>query len=282
MLCPHCGHDNTAGRKYCRSCTKPLAPETIPSQPAPIAIQPPAVPTPVPATAPAVSKMAIASLALSFLAFIVPLGIASVVMGHMSRSQIARSNGRQAGTRLAFAGLVISYFQFFVVALLCLGLAAAWHRMNQEMGHDEFGRAALAEYFLHDARASTTSNRQNAIDAMRLIHARQTEYLAAHPNEGYACGLSLLGSDPTGADELNLHMVNSHYENKLYQCRGTNDRRYAVVAIPQSDSNPPNSPVYCVDQTGIVRRMGADFINDMARVFISEGGSCPQSGEPVE
>jgi hypothetical protein len=229
--------------------------------------------------------MAVASLALSFLAFIVPFGIASVVMGHVSRRQIAKSNGRQTGTWVAFAGLIISYLQFAVVALLCIALAGVWREMNRDLDRHWYTRAALLERLTY-VRPSAAENRKNAVDAMRLIFARQTEYLSAHPDEGYACQLYLLGWDPATPSELRVHMVNSHYDIKIYQCRADaehyNDRRFTVVAFPIGDSNPPDSPLYCVDQTGIVRKYGSDHANDVVAKTLYHGESCPQDGEAVE
>ncbi len=230
--------------------------------------------------------MAIACLSLSFLSFILPLGIASVVMGHISRKQIARSGGRQKGTGLAFAGLIICYLQFAVVLLIALGLHAAVHRMNQELDRDQFARAAMVEEIEYGrgrkSSADVEKQRRYTINSLRLIHAGQQDYLASHPNEGYACELYKLGSDPSTPTELDLYMINSHYEIKIYQCRGIDDQRYVVVAIPRSDANPPDSPVYCLDQTGAIRSSNGDWINDIPRMFINERKSCPESDPVVE
>ena len=234
--------------------------------------------------------MAVACLSLSFLAFLPPLGITSAVMGHMSRKQIARSNGRQTGTGIAFAGLIICYLQFVVVALLGLGLGAAWHRMNQELGKDDFTRAALAQKFKYGhltnggrpSAAEVAKQQKNAVDAMRLIHASETDYLASHPEEGYACDFYKMGWDASTPNELSVRMINSHYEIKIYQCGRFDGPQYAAVAIPRSDSNPPDSPTYCVDQTGIVRRSSSDVVNDLNRILLLEHRSCPDSGEAVD
>lgn len=226
--------------------------------------------------------MAVASLALSFLAFIVPFGIASVVMGHISRRQIAESKGRQCGTGIAFAGLIISYLQFTVVLVLCLALVPVWREMNRDFERNDYTRAAIVAQLLNVAKSSTTSNRQNAIDALKIIHARQTEYLAAHPEEGYACQLPKIGWDPTTGEELNMRMVNSHYRIDIEQCRGlNNEAQYVVIASPDVRSNSANTPLLCVDQTGVIRSVDSDFVSDMVRVIITERRSCPHSGEPV-
>jgi len=229
--------------------------------------------------------MAIACLALSLLAFIVPVGIASVVMGHISRKQIAQSGGRQKGTGLAFAGLIISYLQFGVVLVISMMTHALWHKMNQELDHNEFARAAIVEKITYDGRKSSANVEQQqryAINALRLIHASQVDYLRIHPNSGYACDFPTLGWDPSIANELDMYINSSHYEIKVYECRGAEDPRYVVVAIPRSDANPPGSPVYCSDQTGAIRSSNGEWINDIVRIFINERKPCPESDPIVE
>ncbi len=288
MLCPHCGHDNVEGRRFCRNCAKPLAVESA----TPIIAPPPPV-TPTfeapafasPPSKPRVNSMAIASLVLSAFAIIPPLGIASIVLGHISRKEIARSQGRQTGAGIAFTALIASYLQFAVLLLIAIGIASIWHRMNRELGHNEFARAALVEQ-LESARGPSASDVQrqqrHAIDALRLIHAAQIEYLAAHPEQGYSCELSQLGWDTTTPNELTLHMIESHYEMKIYQCRGADNPSYVVVAIPRSDHNPPNSPPYCVDQTGIVKQTEPAMSDLMIQAILREHKPCPESGIPVE
>jgi Domain of unknown function (DUF4190) len=231
--------------------------------------------------------MAIASLALSFVAFILPLGIASAVMGHMSRGQIAKSKGRQTGVWLAFAGLVITYLQLATVSLVCFALIVALHNMNEHLDRDRYARAALlASIYSHRPTAADYARqRRDAIDAMRLIHAGEVNYLAGHLDEGYACQMYQLSS-AISENELSMHIRNSHYEIRIDQCRGADvqhlsDRVYAAVAIPRSDSNPSDAPLYCVDQTGVARRYAAGVV-DLHRVILYEHQSCPESGEPVE
>jgi len=303
MLCPHCGHDNVAGRKFCRSCAKPLAADTAPSFPvSPIAPAPPIQRNPTQATQPVAGQphpaqpyptqpvtngIAIASLALSFLAFILPLGIASVVMGHMSRRQIADSGGRQTGTALAFAGLIISYLQLVVVGLIGLSIVAAWRNVNAELDRNPNTRAALIERIKygdprHPSEAQIEEHRQNAVAVLHLLAARQNDYLAAHPQEGYACQLYLLQLGETGDGEISVRLRGSHYDVKIDQCRGTGDQRYAVVAIPLSESNPPDSPLYCLNQTGVIRKYPASRANDVNTAILFQHDTCPDSGETVQ
>jgi Domain of unknown function (DUF4190) len=76
-------------------------------------------------TPPKTNPMAIASLALS-LFWLGGLGsVGAVVLGHMAKREIARSQGRQTGANLATAGLVIGYIGLVIMALYLLIYVAA-------------------------------------------------------------------------------------------------------------------------------------------------------------
>jgi hypothetical protein len=282
MLCPHCGKENAAGRKFCRFCAKPLTDDVV-SPPQPSAQPASSQPT---ALQPVANPMAIASLVFSFLAFILPFGIASVVMGHISRKQIAKSRGRQSGTGLAFAGLIISYLQLIVLGLIGIGVVAEWYALNRELDRHPGDRALLIAGLKygnssHPSGAEIEQHRQSAVNALRLIAARQTDYLAAHPDEGYACQLYLLQFDPSGQSELNDQMANSRYEIRIGSCRTDSESQYAVVAVPRSQFNPPDSPIYCLNQSGVIRKYWGEKGNEVIGILF-QNGTCPESGEMVE
>ena len=114
--------------------------------------------------------MAIASLALSLVVFILPLGIASVVMGHVSCKQIAKSQGRQTGTGLAFAGLILSYLQLVVVALIGAGLVAMLFSLNRELDRHPDARAALVARFKLAIPIILTRPKSSSIARMQRTH----------------------------------------------------------------------------------------------------------------
>ena len=112
MICPNCAHDNPDGRKYCRACARPLMAGAVPGGTA--ALTSANTPTVPASSSPKLNGMAVASLVLGFLALLPPFGLAAVVFGHLSRSQIAKSGGREKGTGIAFAGLILGYGQLAV------------------------------------------------------------------------------------------------------------------------------------------------------------------------
>lgn len=283
MLCPHCGFENVEGRKYCRGCAKALAPEVVAARSTPQAQSvPPLAVTP---SAPTINRMAVASFGLSFLGFIPPVGIASVVLGHISRKQIAASQGRQTGTGLAFTALILSYGQLFLVALIfCLVVAIA-HELNAKMGGDRYFRAALLERIMngdpnHPSAAVMAKNGSNLMDALHLIQARQDAYQAENGN--VACQLIYL--EAAGReDELSVHVRNSHYSVQIV-CRGLDSSghvtQYAVTAFPITEANPPNVPVYCFDETKTIRRYSD--ANEITGSVFYRHLPCPEDGQPVE
>ncbi len=75
-----------------------------------------------PIAAPKTSGFAIASLVTSLISwFIIPLigGIVAVVLGHIARGEIRRSNGAITGGGMALAGLIIGYIQ---IALMLIAI----------------------------------------------------------------------------------------------------------------------------------------------------------------
>lgn len=299
MLCPDCGRENADGRKFCRACAKPLASEVlseaISAKPAPSTV--PVVMSPLPtarvptsaASAPVVNRMAIASFALSVLTFIVPVGIAAVVMGHVSRRQIANSQGRQTGTGWAFAGLIIGYLQLAVVALLMAAAVGFWRDLNRHLDHDPYVRAALVERIMngdpdHPSAAVMAKNGKNLVDALRLIPARQEAYQARNSGT-YACQLIYLENLGTD-DELIVLVRNSHYGVQL-RCGKLNDEKtavvqYSVIAMPNPAANLPDAPSYCADETKTIRRYANTNTDGLSAILMYQRQSCPEDGEIVE
>lgn len=231
--------------------------------------------------------MAVASLVLSFLAFIVPLGVASVVMGHISRRQIARSNGQQSGAWFAFAGLILSYLQLAVVAVLVFVLVGLVLDMNKKLGREPYVRAALVERLTqgdprHPSAAAAAENRNHAIDTLRLIRDREDSYKQSRP-EGYACDLlSLTNADP----ELRQHAIESHYQFQVVCQPDLHTgvvHGYSVSAVARFDAKPDDAPAYCLDSTEMIRKYSfGEAADGMAnRTFLGRE-PCPDNGELIE
>jgi hypothetical protein len=88
--------------------------------------------TAVPAAAASINGLAVASLVMGLVGFILfgLGGLLAIIFGHIARGQIRRSPDRQAGSGLALAGLILGYLQVIggvlvaIVAVIALGSVA--------------------------------------------------------------------------------------------------------------------------------------------------------------
>jgi hypothetical protein len=205
--------------------------------------------------------MALASLILSPFAVFFPFGIAAVVLGHVSRSDIRASNGRRRGTGVAFAGLCIGYLGLLASILLLFSAQVVVLAGRNELAKAPYARAALAERLLLGDPYKVSPeegflHQRDAVSALRLIHDRQEAYRKAHPDRGYTCDIYALG---TGDDtESQVLRTRSRYGYQL-TCPSYRGDAYVVTAVPNNDGNPTNSPLFCVDESGSIRK--SKFLN---------------------
>ncbi len=96
---------------------------------APPALPPQQPPTgqPGPVSQPKTSGLAIASLILGCLGFVTAglTGLPAIICGHIARSKIRNSNGTQAGSGIALAGLITGYFGFVLIVIAILASIAS-------------------------------------------------------------------------------------------------------------------------------------------------------------
>jgi hypothetical protein len=82
----------------------------------------PAVVVPATPGAARTNPLAVASLLLGFISLFPLFGVLAVVFGHVARSQIRKSAGRQKGAGMALAGLILGYlflgFILFVILVV--------------------------------------------------------------------------------------------------------------------------------------------------------------------
>ena len=284
MNCPHCAYENPEERKFCLGCAKPLIAQPAAQIAAPLQTS---VSSPRPSD-PKLNKMAVVSLILGFLSLIPPVGIAAVVFGHLSRSQIAKSAGRETGTGIAFAGLVLGYIQLAILGIFFLGILGVIQDFRHEMDNHPATQVALAERIAHGDPysvnpAKSARQQESAIQALHLIRVQEVEYLAAHPDQGYACQLYLVGFDPAGNTELGTLMRESDYDTKFIRCSQISGPNYLVLSVPRSAGNPANAPVFCLDQVNGIEKYTPEQSRDaVATIMTAIADPCPLTGEHVE
>src|SRR5437899_7178751 len=134
MFCSKCGASIPDGSLSCSNCGAPTATAPRPSAP------PPAASAPAPGwqlpPQPQTNYMgsqqtdgkAVGSLILGILA-IFPMGIfagiPAVILGHVSKSSIAKSMGRLKGAGMATAGLVMGYLSVAMIPVVLIIAAIA-------------------------------------------------------------------------------------------------------------------------------------------------------------
>src|SRR5229473_2261001 len=98
MVCPNCASDVNPQAGFCQRCGAKLTPMAQGGVPG--------------------DGKAVVSLILGILAifpFSIFAGIPAVVLGHISRSSIARSMGRLKGEGMALAGLIMGYLSVALI-----------------------------------------------------------------------------------------------------------------------------------------------------------------------
>jgi hypothetical protein len=208
------------------------------------------------------SHMALAALALSVFAFIPPLGIAAVVLGHISSRDIAASQGKLNGKAIARAALIIGYVQMF---LLTVAAVVIWLVLGVTL--QDFRRDALVQRVLRESSANATLNYASAREEENTARALVIQMVAIEDQyyrgyRNYRCSLSELsqvgveGSTPAERRAFYERLQSSAY---IFELRGCDSEKsaspalgYKLTAVPRAPRMPPGSLIYCADETGTV------------------------------
>jgi hypothetical protein len=220
--------------------------------------------------APSCRFMARAALGLSIFAFIPPLGIAALVLGHMAEHRIAaihKSSQEESADNdqpIARAALWISYLQ---LALLSIAVAFGWGFFHDTA--EGFQRDPIVQRFFRESDKMKPLDPEGARDAestaQNIVYqlVAINEQVRRHSEDGgYACGIYLLtqtGLEGTAAAEKRAffdRMQESPYMYGISACdpsaHGMTTAAYVLTAVPISPRMPDNSAIFCTDQTGVV------------------------------
>ena len=198
MFCFKCGASMPDDSKVCPQCATPV--QAVPAPPAAAPPQPSSAWLNVPPTPqqyppqgqpyqgqqypgqqyqpPQTEGKATASLVLgilSLLCFGFLAGIPAIILGHISRSNIKKSNGRVGGGGMALAGLIMGYVSIAFSLLII--------------------PAIMIPNLL---RARMVANEAAAASTVRTINTSQVTYATRFPEKAYAPDLATLGPGPTG------------------------------------------------------------------------------------
>ena len=256
MFCSQCGAAIAEGGRFCSQCGQAVA-----IQPVAGMVSPPAVDeiTPPAPDAPSSGKALASMICGAFgLMFFFP-GIAAIILGHMSRSEIRRSNGRLKGLGMSTAGLVMGYGSFLMIPFILIIAAIAIPNL---------------------LRARMAANEASSTASARAINAAEIAYRSAYPEVGFTCNLASLGgtscTPPSSTSACLIDSVlasgqKSGYRFELQNCVNTDtEHKYMVVAYPIT-RNQSGSKTFCSDETGVIKMSEGESAED-----------CLGSGTPLQ
>jgi len=257
MLCSKCGASIPEGSQFCNRCGQPVGGQAVF---APVPQMPVAPQFTGPAPDAPTSGKALASLITGIFGLLFfPIGIVAIVLGHMSRSEIRRSNGQLKGDGMAIAGLVMGYGAFAIIPFILIIAAIAIPNL---------------------LRARIAANESSAVASVRTINTAEVSYRSEYPGIGYACNLaSLGGSGPSSPSADHAQLIDDRlasgqkngYRFALENCVNTEtDHKYQVVAYP-AVPNTTGIRTFCSDESGAIKTSAGESAAD-----------CLANGAPLE
>jgi type IV pilus assembly protein PilA len=244
MFCSKCGAAVAEGSQFCNQCGQAIGVAPVPNQA--MANQPATPQFPAPAPEALTSGKALASLVTGIfgLIFFLP-AFAAIILGHISRSEIRKSNGGLKGDGMATAGLVLGYGMIAMVPFILIIAAIAIPNL---------------------LRARVAANEASAVASIRTLNTAELSYRTEFPNAGFTCDFSALGGDGISAPTADHAQLIDRaltagekrgYRYELLNCTHSESDgdKYQVVASPLV-RNQTGIRTFCSDETGVVRAGG--------------------------
>lgn len=232
MFCSKCGVSLQEGSQFCDRCGAPVAAQ----------IDPAATGVTSPIGGDETSGKAISSLITGIVGLLLfPAAIAAIILGHLSQSDIRKSNGRLQGAGMALAGLILGYAVIALIPVILIVAAIAIPNL---------------------LRARIAANEALAVHSVREIHAAEVTYYLANPGTGYTCSLSDLARNEQAASMTKARLIDgrlasgtkSGYQFVVQSCQRPEkgEGKYQVVAYPVS-RNQTGVRAFCSDETGVIK-----------------------------
>jgi type IV pilus assembly protein PilA len=145
---------------------------------------------------------------LSITCFWIFAGIPAVILGHMAKSNIAKSMGRLKGDGMATAGLIMGYLSI-VVGIIPIMIIAA---------------IAIPSLL----RSRITANTSAAVSSVRTVNTAQVIYSTTYPAAGYAKSLVALGPGQPPVECANSSNATAEHACLIDATLGCNFRTWCV------------------------------------------------------
>jgi type II secretory pathway pseudopilin PulG len=184
--------------------------------------------------------------------------IAAIILGHIGRSDIRKSNGRLQGNGMALAGLIMGYGAFAFLPFILIIAAIAIPNL---------------------LRARIAANESSAVAGIRTLNSAERAYFTEFPKAGFTCNLSALGGDgaaapsPDRAQLIDARLASGEkhgYRFSLENCASSEGgQKYQIIAFPVA-RNQTGVRTFCSDESGVIK--------------VGEGesaGDCLANGSPL-
>jgi len=244
------------------------------------------------------SRMATVALVLSIFAFIPPLGIAAIVLGHISKRRILASHGLLNGEATARAALIIGYTQAALVTAFVLVL---WQVLGMTV--EDFRRDAMVQRVLRTSDTNQVPDYETAreeemtarallfqMSGMEAEHHRKSE-------QGYLCSLGALleaggveGSTPAEKRAFAERIWHSRYNFEVQGCTPDDSKeatpQYRLTAVPRWPQTPSGKGQWCADEKGTFTRICspvfcADESGSVKQIYGGTSADCFDHGDVI-
>lgn len=209
--------------------------------------------------------MAATAVILSVVAFIVPLGIAALVLAFFSKKAIASSGGALKGEETAKAAIIIASIQLALtvaVALFTWNVASA---IISQFHRDQMVQHAFRDYDNTKMLDLDSAHDEEAVAEEVITQLMVIEEQSYRKTGRYACSVPELigfGAGVEGASIPEMRMLYKKIDRKSYVYEVTRCTRdfnsttayYTLLAVPVPSRMPKSSAVYCADEMGTLQR----------------------------
>lgn len=219
-----------------------------------------------------------AALWLSIFSFILPLGIAAIVLGHIAESRPAKASDKTNGKSHARAALWIAYIQLAIFSLAGVVLWGLFRDTAQGFRRDAIVQRAFRSHAESRTLDPESARQTEAATELIVAQLMAIEDRYHRDSEGgvYMCqveGLLQLGVEGmTDAEKqaFAARVLEAPYLFEISRCNpvidGATRPAYVLTAVPRLPRMPEGSKIFCSDESEVIResrgRTSVDCLNN--------------------
>jgi uncharacterized protein DUF4190 len=182
------------------------------------------------------------------------LGIPAAVVGHIARRRIRKSEGRLKGEEIAFAGMVIGYASFGIVAAIVLASLVAYRMAARHFPEHQTGAVNAIRQIMEAENAYDQRYRGHygpAYATLAMLGPGRDPGCSAGGNDKYACLLSGPLAQPECREAHWCSLNGYKFQLAVYPYPATRDSTYVITATPEDSLQGETN--LCAMNDGVVR-----------------------------